>query len=58
MLGVFVLVGVKAKRLFMVCSRVLLAGLRFGLWVLVSRLFVGFCGFSLYFFCFFWLAHV
>jgi hypothetical protein len=31
-------------------SRVLLAGLRFGLWVLVSRLFVGFCGFSLYFF--------
>jgi hypothetical protein len=37
---------------------VLLAGLRFGLWVLVSRLFVGFCGFSLYFFCFFWLAHV
>jgi hypothetical protein len=37
---------------------VFLVGLGFGLWVLVSRLFVGFCGFSLLFFVFFLLAHV
>jgi hypothetical protein len=35
----------------MLHSRVFLAGLGFGLWVLVSRLFVGFCGFSLFSFC-------
>jgi hypothetical protein len=37
---------------------VFLADLGFALWVLVFRLFVGFCGFSLLFFFFFLLACV